>query len=159
MYHSLSFQTLDANDTPIRVFNTYRDLFLVPTSRPMISTPSVKTHYVDIPGAYGSLDLTESLAGRVLYGNCTGSIEFAIYSDAIEWIILYNRMLDYIHGKKAYMVLEDAKTLVYEGRWAMDGWSPNEGLLPHVTLSYTLEPFAKSINDVSGLANAIANSW
>lgn len=159
MYHSLSFQTLDANDTPIRVFNTYRDLLLVPTSRPMISTPSVKTHYVDIPGAYGSLDLTESLAGRVLYGNCTGSIEFAIYSDAIEWIILYNRMLDYIHGKKAYMVLEDAPTLVYEGRWAMDGWSPNEGLLPHVTLSYTLEPFAKSINDVAGLANAIANSW
>jgi len=159
MYHSLTFQTLNANGTPIRVFNTYRDLLLVPTSRPVIAPPSVKTHYVDIPGANGSLDLTEALAGQTLFGNCTGSIEFAVYSEAMTWISLYNRILDYIHGKRAYMVLEDAKNLVYEGRWSLGGWNTNEGMLPNVTLNYSLNPFAQDINSVAGLANAIAYSW
>ena len=48
----------EANEEIIKISNTaihtYRDWHLIPTSRPVIEPPEVKTHIVDIPGANGA---------------------------------------------------------------------------------------------------------
>ena len=68
MYHSITFGDK----------NTWDDWHLVPASRPVFLPPDVKTNYIDLPGADGHADATESLTGRVLYKNRTGSIEFYV---------------------------------------------------------------------------------
>lgn len=159
MYSSLTFQTLAANGNPIQTFNTYKDLYLVPTSRPVIAPPSVKTHYVEIPGANGAIDLTESLSSNPMYGNSTGSIEFAVYSDVMPWFLLYSRIISYIHGKRAYMVMEDFPTAAYEGRWEFGDWKTSAMNLPTVTLNYNVLPFTTHINNIPGLPEAISGTW
>ena len=51
--------------------HSYRDWGLLLKSRPVISPPSPKTVYVDIPGSNGVIDLTESLTGDVKFDNRT----------------------------------------------------------------------------------------
>ena len=63
MYHSITLGTK----------NTWDDWHLIPTSRPVVNPPSVKTNMIEIPGGDGVLDLTTALAGRVLYKNRTGA--------------------------------------------------------------------------------------
>ena len=63
MYHSITLGTK----------NTWDDCYLIPTSRPVVNPPSVKTNMIEIPGGDGVLDLTTALAGRVLYKNRTGA--------------------------------------------------------------------------------------
>lgn len=58
--------------------NTWDSWFLVPTSRPLVNPPSVKTHFVTVPGASGVLDLSEYVSGEPVYGNRTGSWEFYV---------------------------------------------------------------------------------
>lgn len=58
--------------------NTWDNWYLVPTSRPLVNPPQVKTHYVNVPGRNGALDLTEAIAGRAVYGNRTGNWEFYV---------------------------------------------------------------------------------
>lgn len=58
--------------------NTWDSWFLVPTSRPLVNPPSVKTHFISVPGMSGALDLSEYIAGEPIYGNRTGSWEFFV---------------------------------------------------------------------------------
>lgn len=97
MYHSITFGTK----------NTWDDWHLIPTSRPVFNPPSVKTNLIEIPGGDGALDLTTALAGRPLYKNRTGSIEFFVENDFRDWAVLYSEIMVYLHGQKMRAVLED----------------------------------------------------
>ena len=79
MYHSITFGDR----------NTWDDWHLIPSTRPLFNPPDAKTHYVDIPGANGQLDLIESLTGYPLYENRTGSIEFYVANGYEDWAVLY----------------------------------------------------------------------
>lgn len=160
MYHSITFQILNAQNNPITAVNTYQQLHIVPTSRPVIVPPSVKTHYIDIPGADGSIDLSDSLASQPRFSNRSGSIDFAVYDDSLyEWPNIYERIITILHGQKARAVLEDYPSKFYLGRWAMTDWKQTAGMLPSLTLSYNLDPFPYDVSSVSGLQNIIDGSW
>ena len=81
MYHGIHF-VMDPKigETESLEYDTYETWHLIPTSRPVINPPEVKTKYVEIPGANGKLDLTESLTGYPLYDSRTGSIEYRVCS-------------------------------------------------------------------------------
>ena len=68
MYHSVRFTKKGV------VKNSWSDWYLVPSSRPVINPPEPKFNTVDIPGANGSIDLTEVVSGDVVYQNRTGSL-------------------------------------------------------------------------------------
>lgn len=113
MYHSIAFGNK----------NTWNDFHLVPSSKPIILPPEVKTKIVDIPGGDGVIDLTESLTGYPVYGNRAGSFTFIIIDDNsylmdqhISWEETYQKLLSYIHGRKMRVVLEDDPQWYYEGR-------------------------------------------
>lgn len=169
MYHSITIKTLPGRGSGSLTFNTYKDFYLVPTALPVISTPGVKSKTIDIPGANGSLDLTESLIPYPVYNNRSGSLEFALLQDRIEyytryknapysisskyandstkmWAIIYSDILNKIHGRKCQIILEDDPEWYYEGRIALNQWQTStDGTWPLITFDYDLLPYKLSI--------------
>ena len=136
MYHSITFGEK----------NTWTDWHLVPSSRPVINPPKPKTQYVDIPGADGSIDLTESLAGRPVFSDREGSLDFIVLNDfnvdgySYNWIDVYTSIMQYLHGKHMRMVLDDDPKYYYEGRFAVNSWKSDRSNST-ITIDYVVGPY------------------
>lgn len=143
-YHSLT----------IGAKNTWDDWHLVPSSRPLVNPPTVKTHYVTVPGKDGVLDLSESLSDRVVYGNRTGTWEFYVInsgqlvfnSDYEEWFQRYTIIMDYLHGKELKLILDDDPAFYYTGRFSVNSWTSNPGNSV-IIISYNLGPYKLTTTD------------
>ena len=145
MYHSIDFDMLPIRGNNHKKFNTYDHFGLVPTTRPVIPPPSVKTHTIEIPGTNGVVDLTESLTPYVLYQNRSGSFEFAVVAERYDWAHLYSKIMNYIHGHRARIILEDDPNWYYEGRFAVNSWNTGSGTCPTVAIDYDLYPYKMSV--------------
>lgn len=136
MYHSITFGDK----------NTWTDWHLVATSRPVIDPPQPKTQYVDIPGADGSIDLTESLAGRPVFSDREGSLEFYVLNDfdidgySYDWFTVYSTVMQYLHGRYMRMVLEDDPNYYYEGRFSVNSWKSDQNHST-ITIDYHVSPY------------------
>lgn len=125
--------------------NTWDDFHLVATNRPAVSSPGVRTMFVDIPGGNGSLDLTTSLTGDVLYKNREGSWEFTVVNSFFmisdeSWELTYHRLLNYLHGQRMKIILEDDPAYYYWGRLTVDEWASDKDY-SKITINYNMEPF------------------
>lgn len=141
MYHSIYFGEK----------NTWDDWHLVPETRPVINPPEVKTNYIDIPGGNGALDLTEALSGYPFYNNREGSIDFIVVNDMYyqvdeheEWYVKYSEIMNYLHGQKMIMILEDDKQYYYIGRFAVNEWKSDKNF-SRITIDYNVEPYKWNI--------------
>ena len=72
--------------------NTYEEWGMVPTSRPVINPPEVKTTYVDLPASNGVLDYSDLLLGTVPFGQREGSWEFALRPGK-AWATVYSSVI------------------------------------------------------------------
>ena len=127
--------------------NTWDDWHLVPTSRPVVSPPSVKTKTIDIPGGDGIIDLTESLTGYPVYNNRTFLQEFVVLNDFCElvdtheeWYSRYSDIMDYIHGQRMQLLLDDDEEYYYEGRFSVNSWKSDKNY-SHITIESSLGPY------------------
>lgn len=134
MYHSITYGDK----------NTWDDWHLIPASRPLFNPPSVKTNYVDIPGANGSIDLTESLTGHPVFSNRTGSHNFIVMNGYWDWTTAYSTIMEYLHGKRMRAVLEDDPAFYYEGRFSVSAWNSGKSYST-ISINYDVSPFKKSI--------------
>lgn len=139
MYHSIT----------IGDKNTWDDWHLIPTSRPLIEPPDVKTSYLDIPGSNGSIDLTEAITGYPTFENRSGSWEFIVVNGYDPWQVAYSNILNYLHGKNLKVVLEDDKDFYYEGRLAVNKWKSDKSW-SIITIDYNVYPYKKEINGSMG---------
>ena len=98
---------------------------LIPSSRPVINPAEPKTEYIDIPGADGSLDYSEVLAG-IKYKNREGSWEFIAAPGYTDWTNVLNLITNDIHGKECTVVLTDEPKYYYRGRLSVNSWKSNE---------------------------------
>ena len=92
------------------------------------------------------LDLTTSLAGRPLYKNRTGSVEFYVDNDFRDWSVLYSEIMLYLHGQKMRAVLEDDPSYYYEGRFSVNAWKSNPDR-SQITINYDVFPYKQYINN------------
>ena len=131
MYHSIT----------IGDKNTYDDWHLVATERPCVAAAAPKTRYVDIPGANGSIDLTDALAGRASLSNREGSFEFYVLNDypGYDWMKIYHEVSNYLHGQRMRMTLEDDPNYYYEGRFSVNSWKSQKDW-SRITIDYNLDP-------------------
>lgn len=123
--------------------NTWKDWKIVPTSRPVFRPPAVKTVKVDIPGADGILDMTESLTGEVHYNNRTGSIEFQV-ENKNNWYDVYSEIMDYLHGQQMRAILDDDFAYYYNGRFSVNEWR-SEQYRSKIVIDYDVEPYKYEI--------------
>jgi len=169
MYHSIIFGTnvsdmllelfnipLGAGETRTKVYHTWNTWHLIPSSRPVVVPPPVKTKSVEIPGADGQLDLTDILAGAPLYGNRSGSFELIVDQDFYDyerklwipywnWATAYQTIMGILHGQRMYMILEDDPGYYYSGRFSVNAWKSNKDY-SSITINYDIDPFKTSVN-------------
>lgn len=143
MYHSITFGDK----------NTWDDWHLIPETQPVVSMPTQKTNYIDIPGASGSLDLSESLTGYPLFNDREGSFTFILtnnvgvsqpYENRKKIHRVVEDIAEHLHGKVMRMRLEDDSNYYYEGRFSVSDPSPEEGF-SKVTINYRVGPYKWSI--------------
>ena len=132
--------------------HSYWDWGLMLKNPPEISAPEPKTHYVDIPGAHGSLDLTEALTGKVQYKNRTLTLEFITKADRENWSAIYSDILSELHGQlKEEISLDDDPMHHYRGRVKVgDPVRENDGYVS-VKMTAEVEPFKKTIEGTAML--------
>ena len=135
MYHSIIVSGRDL----------YREWGLVPTARPVINPPSVKTTYVDLPSSDGGLDYTDLLLGRPPFGYREGSWEFALKGRQ-NWQEVFGSIMNYLHGAEHTIVLEDDPSFYYTGRLSVNSWKSDKGY-SRIVIDYCLDPFRRSLKD------------
>lgn len=147
--HSLYFFRGDVESFDMeKATNTLKDWFLVPLGRPVINPPMQKRSTIDIPGANGILDLSNSLTHYPVFENRTGQIQFAVLNDkpGYDWLTVYTKIMKFLQGNEVKMFLEDDQKFFYEGQFWVDTWdSRNDGTWSEVTLAYDLQPYRRSI--------------
>ena len=131
MYHSIRIGEKD----------TWNDWHLVPTSRPVLKQPPVKMNLLDITGGNGSIDLSDAITGYPVYGDRSGSLEFAVVPGYGSWAARYSEIAGYLHGRRMRVELEDDRGWYYEGRLSVNEWR-SESARSLIVLDYTLGPYA-----------------
>jgi len=120
--------------------HSYKDWGLILKSRPVISPPSPKTVYVDIPASDGIIDLTESLTGDVKFENRTITCEFNVLDARNRWSNIYSEILDFLHGQNMRIILDEDPTYYYIGRLKVNEWKSNKKTST-ITIEGTVEPY------------------
>lgn len=148
MYHSLI----------ISGKNTFTEWGVVPTSRPVVNPPEVKTTYIDLPASNGVLDYSDLLLGTIPYNQRKGSWEFAV-RPGYSWPTVYSSIMNYLHGQKHTVILEDDPYYQYTGRLSVNKWKSDENY-SLITIDYDLDPFKQrttSSDDADWLWNDLFN--
>ena len=120
--------------------NTWTDWFLIPGSRPVFNPPKPKTHYLDIPGADGSIDLSESLTRCPVFNDREGTMDFIVDNGHKEWNELYSEIMDYLHGRTMKARLADDPEYYYEGRFSVNEWRSEESNSV-ISIDYRVSPY------------------
>lgn len=123
--------------------NTFDAWGLIPTSRPVVAPPKVKTTYVELPASNGVLDYTGMLQGSVPYGQREGSWEFALKPGS-RWADVYSALLNYLHGRQHTVILEDDPKYQYTGRLEVNSWNSSKSY-SLITVDYSLDSFKQSV--------------
>lgn len=139
MYHSLIFQ--DGNTR----INTWDNWHLIPAARPVVVQPTPAYTYVDIPGADGSMDLSDYLIGRPTYSDRQGTFEFYVANDYGNWAARRAEIASFLNGKKMKVYLEDEPQYYYEGRFFFKSWTPDASH-SKVTIEYRVKPYRYLVN-------------
>ena len=99
-----------------------------------------KTVYVDIPGSDGIIDLTESLTGDVKFDNRTIKCEFVVLDARNRWSDIYSEIMDYLHGQRMKVRLDEDPTYYYEGRLQVNEWKSDK-VTSTITIEGDVEPY------------------
>lgn len=107
------------------------------------SPPDVKTYTVDIPGGNGVIDLTEALAGDVVYEQREQQMEFAC-EEGGDWMDTLRKVQGFLHGRAYDYQLSFDPGYTYHGRFAVTStthvgvWGEAVG---HVVVKVTADPY------------------
>ena len=124
--------------------NCWTDWGLIPTSKPVISPPGVKTKQVDIPGANGVLDMTTILTGFPTYSNRTGTLDFILAPGRGSFENVKSEVMSYLHGKRMKLYLEDDPDHYYYGTFSVNSLK-SDARTNGLSIGYDLYPFRKDI--------------
>ena len=154
MYHSLYFAPspevfqsgiIDGDATSRSlVKDIWEDWRLVSSSRPLLAPPKPKTNYVNIPGGDGALDLTEALTGFPIYNNREGSWDFYVTDRDWDWVDAYSTIMNFLHGQKMCVILEDDMSHYYEGRFTVNSWRSDPSY-SRISINYSVDPYKYTV--------------
>ena len=117
--------------------HSYYDLNLI-LSDCSISPATPKTNFIDIPGADGSLDLTEAL-GTVKFNDRTGKLVFSVLpSDDFEE--KKSEIANFLNGRNFKITLDKDPDFYYQGRCSINDWKCDKKI-GQITVDLKLQPW------------------
>lgn len=169
---------------------TYTYFGLVPVGGMInLSSPTIKTNYVDIPGGPGSIDFTNALTPWTNYNDVEGTIEFYMlsqvetdsrdpdtipqddpaYTAQTEHGSLSDRVCNIAHflhinelnGMMTFVPMWTVEDLTFmlRGRMWVDSWDQNDNGIPTITLGYRFKPFMDDLYPRELLLRAQGLAW
>lgn len=126
------------------IYHSYDDFNLI-LSQKTIGTPSPKTETIDIPGGDGVLDLTDFF-GEVKYNNRNLSFEFSTIVPQAQFMDLFSKVQDALHGQKMQIVLDDDSEWYYTGRISVSEWKAEKSI-GKLTIDCDCEPYKTKLAD------------
>ena len=136
--HAITFR-VDHSD-PTKVKNTWADWHIVPATRPLFLPPVPKYQFIDVPGADADLDFTEILEIGTTYNAREGSNEFIVMNGYGRWETRYSEIMNYLHGQRMKIMLDDDPAYYYIGRVGVNEWR-SEKDWSRIVLDYHLDPY------------------
>lgn len=118
--------------------HSYDDFFLILNSKEL-EAPKPKLETVDVPGADSFLDLTEAF-GEVKYNNRKLTFGFSTIVPQSEFMDLFSRIQNVIHGQKKNIILDDDPDFYYVGRISVDKWKADKNI-GKITVECECEPY------------------
>ncbi len=102
--------------------------------------PEAKTHFIDVPGADGVIDLTQALTEDVKYKNRPISLSFDYLGDFYNWQVKVSKIANLLHGQQIKIILDIDKSHYYLGRISLDTKKSNiaQG---DIVLSGNVDPY------------------
>lgn len=132
---SIIFSGVKINDT-----HMLNNLGLALSRTDCVQPPEPKTNIIDIPGADGLIDLTESLSGRTLYNNRVITMEFGRGLKKEAWPTMYSRIQSLFHGKQVKIIFDDDTEYYYLGRATVSDYARTQ-MLGTLTITVSAEPY------------------
>jgi len=126
--------------------HSYWNWKLMLKTAPKITSPQPKTHYVDVAGAHGLLDLTEMLTGKVQYKNRKIEMEFITMAGREEWSAIYSEILNELHGQLKEIRLDDDTLSIYTGRVTVGDPERESDKVIKLRMTAEVEPHKKTVD-------------
>ena len=121
-------------------YHSYKDwgLRLIRINIPM---PQPKTYKVSVPGADGTLDLSE-VAGRTTYNDREGlEFEFDLMDENYSrWLTMYSQISNAIHGQRIQVIPDDDPGYYYICRLNLSS-TKSDPVLSQFVLTGTSDPY------------------
>ena len=118
--------------------HSWDDLKMILNSKEM-GAPGVKSKKLDIEGADSSLDLTDFF-GEPKYEDVTHKFQFSTIVPYAEFMTLYSKIKNAIHGKKMRVILDDDPLFYWMGRCYVSGFT-NEKNIGQISVECDCEPY------------------
>lgn len=135
----------------IRKHSNEWGLWFMPYS---ISYPEVKKQYTEILGGDGSVDQTE-IFGKIYYKDRQFQLEFTC-EDKKRFDLTVNEIVNFVHGKKAKIIIYDNPNYYYIGRVSVNEYTSSQRL-GTITIDVVAEPYLYK-NDLTVIQNSITES-
>lgn len=119
-------------------YHSYNDLHLI-LSEKEIGSPEVKKQMLDVPGADGSLDLTDFF-GEPKYDNVQHKFTFSTIRPQTEFLSQFSTVKNAIHGKKVRIILDGDPSFYYVGRCSVSSFTSEKGI-GKITVTCDCEPY------------------
>ena len=124
-------------------YHSYDDLNLLLVSKE-VGSPNVKVKEIDIPGADGSLDLTDFF-GEAKYENLTHKFQFQTIVPQSNFLSLFSTIKNAIHGKKQRIIFDGDPSFYYMGRCFVSAFT-NEKNIGTISIECVCEPWKYKLN-------------
>ncbi len=123
--------------------NTFKDYGLLIQSL-TISEAQPKEEIIDIPGADGQLDFSQSLTGDIKYQNRTITISLA-KSKNQNCFGEYSKIQNDLHGKIMKIILSNDRNFFYKGKVKVKDFDRYQ-LIHSIDIECDVEPYKYDIN-------------
>ena len=120
-------------------YHSYNDFHLLLQSGKEIGSPAVKTNKLDVQGADSSLDYTDFF-GEPKYEDVTHKFPFATIVPEAEFLSLFSKVKNALHGKKMRIILDDDPLFYYVGRLYVSSFT-NEKNVGIISIEADCEPY------------------
>lgn len=117
--------------------HSYDDLNLILSSVKIPPAP-VKTNYIDIPYADGSVDMTEAL-GAVRYGNRECSFTFTAFPSD-DWEAKKTEVSNLLNGQRCRIILDKDSEYYWDGRCSVNDYESDRNL-HKIVIGATVAPY------------------